>query len=452
MGRLKNYLGFSDKYGELLSLSQSQIAQIEDIEYEYHKNHRWNRLPEPENAAETHVGNILKCLRDEQRATYFNFIKDEKRKREEQKKEKFEKALERQRVRLQRLNLSDHQLEEYVRKTLNITSLMHKAMERARSVEEMDFATLWQQVYEEEIYSIFTDAQSKHYKEIKEQEELSKAEAEQRWKIQHEKGVFKQQYGIELRDEQAAVVFSKDFNQPLKDETGAYYAEFEMKEKEQDWYKMQLTPAQFAVYQRYHEAQLKYRIAALVAENDGRDHIELHRTKNYLNYYIAQVLPALVEARKRIEASLTEEQKQLIEDVRRHCAQRLKIEEEKYDREHKRHYRGYKPNAQKTFELNQKIETLQVNRHYLYRHESAKKLMTVPLQSVVAGECQKLQKQFDALKDFQIKNYEETGGTYGGGWMIKIEPKDGEEDIEGIGILLLYPDLQQNMELIAPLD
>lgn len=446
MGKLKNFKGFSDKFKEKLSLTQIQVSQIEETEYNFHKEYRWNKISDDKQSKSAYLNEILKHLTDEQLEIYKKFVEDQKVKNEKRSKEKFNKTLEVQSIRLKALNLTNEQLETYVKKKLNFTELRLQKMKQANTQAEMELDVLKQKVYEEEIFPIFDNKQLAKYKDLKKTEEIKREEEGKKWRTKHEKEMFKHRYNIDLNEEQAKELFSKDFNHPQKDSEGEYFSDFEMKEKERNWYEKHLTKDQFKVYKPFYEEQIKYLIESIKKSNSENDKVQLQRTKSYLKYYLENVLAHVTEARKSIENKLTSSQKKQIEEIRHYYFTQLDVNREKFIKLHNRHYKDFKPNAWSEFQLRQKIKKINFNICLLYGNEQSKKLMSRKMQAIVNEENEKLKNVYSKLKEFQIQNYESTGGNYGSGWVIKIPIKEGEEHLEKIGLLLLEPDLNKNLE------
>jgi len=156
--------------------------------------------------------------------------------------------------------------------------------------------------------------------------------------------------------------------------------------------------------------------------------------------------PHVTEVRKSIEGKLTVKQKKQIEEIRQFYFTQQGIYRDKYIKQHNRHYKDFKPNALSEFRLRQKIEKINFNICYLYGNEQSKNLMSKKLQANINEENEKLKNVYSKLKEFQIQNYESTGGNYGSGRVIKIPIKEGEEHWDKIGLLLLEPNLNKNLE------
>lgn len=449
MGKLKNFKGFSDKFKELLSLTPSQVSAIEETEYTFHKDYHWSHLPEHETSASAYLNKILKHLDAEQLAIYNSHVADQRSKDEKRRLAKLNKTLEFQSIRLKSLNLTNDQLKTYVNKKLNFGALKRTKMKLARTQTEAKSDVLKQKVYEEEIYPIFDAKQLEQYKELEKIEEINGEKEAKLWSTKRGKELFKHRYNIDLSEEQAEKLFSTDFNRPLKDAQGEYYSDFEMKEKERIWYQKHLTNEQFEIYLPIHKEEVQYIIESIKKSNDTFDKAQLDRTKRYLDYYVESVLPHTTEARRRIESKLTITQKEQIDEIRSFYFSQQDAMRTKYIKQHNRHYKEFKPNAFNEFQFRQKIDKINCNICYLYGYKPAKELMDSALQSMVTEENTTLKNVYAALKAFQIECYESTGGNYGAGWMLKIPIKEGEEHLEKIGILLLYPDLKKNLDTIA---
>ncbi len=448
MSKSKNFKGFSDRFKEKLSLTQTQVSLIDEAEYNFLKDYHWNRLPKHKESKNAYLDEILKHLNNDQLEVYNSYVDAQNAKKEKREKEKFNKTLEVQSVRLNGLNLTSDQLEAYVKKKINFTELRLQKMKQAKTKEEMELDILKRKVYEEEIFPIFDAKQLAQYKELKKSEEIKRAEEDKKWRTKHEKEWFEHRYNIDLNEEQVKALFSKDFNHPHKDFEGEYFSDFEMMEKERNWFAKHLTKEQFKVYEPFYEERIKNLIESIKKRNIEHDKVQLQRTKSYLEYYLENVLPHATEARKRIEAKLTVEQKKRIEEIRHYYFTQQDVYKDKFIKQHKRHYKDLKPNALREFQLRYKIEKINFNLCYLYGNEQSKKLMTSNLQAIVNEENEKLKNVYSKLKEFQIQNYESTGGNYGASRVISIPIKKGEEHLEKIGLLLLEPDLNKNLEKI----
>ena len=66
--------------------------------------------------------------------------------------------------------------------------------------------------------------------------------------------------------------------------------------------------------------------------------------------------------------------------------------------------------------------------------------------------CGRICRVYNQLKQYQIQVYEETGGEYGGGWMIKIFLTEEEKKIGKLEILLLESNYEFNIERANAID
>lgn len=448
MSKLKNFIGFTDKYKEVLNLSISQINQIDDAEYEFYKDEHWNNHPKGVGRKEIYEMKIFCFLTDDQIKSFKEHLKNKKSIQQKKSKEKLKKTTEVQTIRLADLKLSEDQLNKYVKMKINWLQLKTKKMKMANSLEELNHDFIQQNIYDEHIYPIFNDEQLKKYKKIVEAEE-SKTNAEKdKWVVKHEKVMFKRRYNINLTDEQSVKIFSKDFNINFTDSEGQILSDFEMKEIQRDWYKENLNEDQFKIYEPHFNEEVNNIIKSIEKSNNGHHLIQLKRNQAFLVYYLENVLPHLIHLRKRIDKKLNDAQKNLITIIRSYYFNKLEVARLEFIQQHYRYCKDYNPNALEENLVRNKIDKVQINILFLYGYSPTKELMNEVNQALVLKELNKLKSVFDKLKQFRIESYESTGGNYGGGWHFKIPIKKGEEHLENIGLLLLNPDLESNLEKI----
>jgi len=447
MSKLKNFKGFADKFTELLNLTQSQVDEIEKAEYSFYKDHYWNNLPKDIEHKKAYEKAIYSYLDSDQISLLNKYKEEQKAKQVKKNEEKFKKSLEIQNIRLKELDLTPEQIETYVKRKLNFTKLRLQKMKLAKTKKELDLNCLQRRIYEEEIYPIFNGQQLTLYKEIIIEEKIKNEEAGKKWRSNHNKLLFKERYNIELTNKQAKEIFAKDFNSPLKDSKGEFYSDFEMKEKELHWFKQNLTEEQLEIYLPFYNQQYDYLIDSIKKSNSNHHKTQLERLKAYLNYYAENVLPHLIDSRKRIEINLTQVEKELINHIRKYYFEQQAKQKDKYIKQHYRHYKEYNPNELNQFIIRQEIEKINFNICYLYGNKQAKKLMSNNLIESIELEYKNLNKIYSSLKEFQITNYESTGGNYGTP-VMKISVRKGEEYLNRIGILLLLPELSSNLELL----
>lgn len=447
MAQLNNNLSFTERFAELLTLSPSQVSQIQETEFAFHKKMHWDYILEDEERKNAYLKEIFQHLSEKQIQIFDDFVEERKIKIEEKRKMKLREAIEIQANRLKSLNLSDEQLQTYVTKKMDFLRLIRERMKLAKSLEELNANAIKKKVFEEEIYTIFNENQLQEYKALKKEEDRQKEEFDKKWKLQQDIEKFKQTYKLDIGEEQAKRLFSVDFEINFQDAEGEILSDFEMLDEKYKWYKKHLTEDQFKAFEAVHDDSLQNLIDSFKKTDNEHSKMELERTQNYLDYYLANVLDRLVEARQRIESKLSEDEKVLIERIRQLYFNELKISKEKQLIQHHRYFKDFQPNALNLILTRHKFYQIDVKNWYLYGHEITKELITEKVQALIEEEERNLENIFSAMKAFQIENYENTGGTYGG-CIIHIPIKEGEEHLEKIGLLLLYPDLEENMKLM----
>lgn len=447
MSKLKNFKGFTTRYTSLLSLSKSQIKQIEEAEYQLYKDHHWNNHEIDFDFKTIYEKNIHNFLTKDQLLILKREDEKQKAREKERGKQKISKSLKIQEVRLKELQLTNDQLHTYVKTKLKFTKLTLKKIKLAKSEKELDLKYCHQKVYEEDIYPIFNAEQLKKYRAIVKAENIKNEAERNKWSTRLDKSAFEHRYNMKLSEDQAQKLFSIDFNASLKDSDGHYFSDFEMKEKQRQWYKKHLTADQFSVYNSHFEEDWNQIINRIRKSNDTHYKTQLDRTKAYFEFYLKNVLPHLVDSRKRLEDHLNEDQKELIKQIHHYYFQQKNKQKLNYINQHERYYKKYNPNGMEEFLVRQEMEKVNINIYYLYNFEPAKKLMTDEMLLLVKEESSKQREIYKRLKEFQISFYESTGGNYGG-WLMKVPIKEGEEHLNKIGLLLIYPDLEKNLELL----
>lgn len=444
MSKSRKSNGFTNQYSKVLSLSESQIKKMDNAEYLFMKDYHWNRLPKDCDPEEIFKERLYSFLSADQLVKLKLHEERKKSDLEEKKKEKLLKSLAFQRERLADLNLSEDQLKKYVEVKSNWSGWIRefrtsKDFDKSWSVEEIS-----EFFKSSRLYPIFDEVQIVKYEEI-----LSKQKSEGlKWKMNQRKLEFKSRFEIDLTEEQAEKIFKIESNIPAKDEYGKYYSDFEKLDKELVLYKQILEPEQFEKYKPHHDGLFGNIVDSLVKSNNKHHSIQLDRVKNYIVYYVKNVLPHLSVVRSEMEQSLNDYQRKLIKEIRAYYFSKLEERKADFVVQHERYNRNYCPNELEVFMKRQELAKVNCNISLLYNCQASKDLMTIAMQEQLKKVRNKLEGVYNKLNEFQIEYYEKSGGTYGIGWHFNVPLKEGEEHLRYINLILLYPKLESNLKLL----
>jgi len=448
MSKLKNFKGFTDKYKEILDLSQSQINDIDDVEYNLYKDRHWNYSPDRNDFTSNYAKRIKQILTQEQIATLEDHKQEQQAKAKDRKNDKYQKTLDEQAHRLKSLNLSAEQLQAYVEIKCSWHRITRDKIKKSKPADFLKPGSIIQRINEEDIYPIFNESQLAKYKKIDSDELKRRKEWGDKWRKEKDREIYERKCGLNLSDAQADELFNDNFYERPFDENGEILSDFEYRDLELDRIKRILTPEQFQQYLPFHESQLNSIIESLTKTNNGHHLNQLNRTKKHLSFYLENVLPRLVESRNRIEPKLNQNQKGLINDIRNKYHKRLDSFKEKFVEQQTRYSKGHCPNELEELLLRNQLDRISVMTLYLQNIESTKELMTEEIVKLVSQEYQDLEEVFEMFKNFKVEVFESTGGKYAAGFKSRITLKEGNEHLQYIGLLLIHPDLKANLDLV----
>jgi hypothetical protein len=258
---------------------------------------------------------------------------------------------------------------------------------------------------------------------------------------------FEYQYAIKLTEDQAKKIFDLENKSDDFILSGECFSEFEQEERKLLAYKNILDTDQYITYNTYYKKRIEQLKDELIASNNNHHLQQMNRAKDYLEYYILAVLPAMSIARKNLDVFLTPRQKEIIQEINVYYFKRLEEMREKYIADHERYNKDLVPNELLEFQYRFKLDCVCPNIHLLMKHDLLiEELLTDSLILQIKREKISLKKVHQDLEVFKRENYESNGGKYGMGWLIKVPYGEVEEHLNYISILLIEPDFESNIE------
>ncbi|WP_281990157.1 hypothetical protein [Aquimarina aggregata] len=437
---------FTDQYTELLQLSPSQILEIDELDYYTLRDNMFSINPDyDENIVKRkYFKALLTLLNDTQIATLREERKAWKAKSKRSEQD-FGLDLDYMYNKFESLKLSPKKYKEFV----DTYGQTHKTLIQQRQSETYDrkepipnyqdeFLILANQM----LNTLLNQEQLAQFNaiEVKEKQELLDMTIQQ---------VQSRYNNLKLNKKQAHAIFNyeeEEFTRAPVD--GGYYSEFEKLALEEQFMASILDKAQLDNYQQYMQQKNEDIIASIIDSNQ-RETPKIQRLKNHKQYVINHFLPALCRWRSVIEILLPENVKEDIVILRQeYFEENIKIYNE-HKAEGIRNYKDLYPNYFLKLELELQLRILIPNGFYIQKDISnfISKLtpQVIEKTSSISEELKAAREQFN---QFQVENYENTGGTYGG-WVHNIRSNDQKHvDSATVSSLLLIPNPNENIALM----
>ena len=441
MSKRKNITAIPLRVKDLLHLSTTQKQKIEAIENELQEIYESGKLKSNGHFLFISLRKFLPVLSQEQIHILKQKRDEQKLKNKKRKEEKYERLYKTSEIKFKDLQMSQDQLEKYVEVKMNWLKLSTEKMKEAKNLDEIfDKAA----IEKENIYPIFNTQQLSLYKDII----LQDKKKEKLHLIKMEKSRFNSLYDIELTEKQAAQLFDKNPMIPRKDEDDEYYSEFEEIELRLQKIKSILTPEQLKTYLPKHQKEVQNLENRYKKSND-EEHLEkLNDCKDSLNNYINNILPLQCAARQRLEKFLSAKQKELIENLRRIYFPMLDEQFIKLKALHYRYHRDFCPNELEVYAISDKLNRINPNGNLLRNQSIVSELMTPELIEIVKEEKEKINPLFDRVQYIHHEEFEPEEGTVQIGWNIRLQRKKGDEHLKNLGLLLLEPNIAENLKKI----
>jgi len=447
MSKLKNTRGFTDQLKGILNLSETQINEIDQIEYDKFRTYFWDSESD-KSLKFGFLRSVLKLLDDKQikaLKSYKTGIIYQKKIKEDNV---LNKLIEKERNRLSALNLTENQLLKYAETKINLPKLAREqSMQNAKKgIFLLTNTNNLKELENEHLVPIFSEEQRLKYLKIVQDEDRQKLE----WHYKMAKQRFEYDYDVKVSDHLVPIIYDIEENEKIQDNEGNFYSEFEKEQSKLERYRKILNTDQFHNYIKKYEQRISLINQDLIKTN--QKHLEhLERIRETYNYYLNNVLPEKINVRNQLEYELTSTQKQIIDDLRLIYFQKLESNKAKAVAQHQRYNKDLVPYEWEDYLIHHNFDIILPNGYYLEGNNLITELMTDKLVQKIKLSQNQLKEKFKEFKMFQVDLYENSGGEYGG-WLMKITHKPEPSYLEYLSFLLLAPDLKSNLKRLKKIE
>lgn len=440
--KLKNIQTFADQYKDQLDLDKAQIVQLDELEYQHWRDRYFNRdFNDGEKALpEKVLSRRNQILTSEQIKRLQSLQLQEKEKKLAQDQEMKLEELQGLRNTFQALALDENSLEIFYNILETAKEIVKdkgfeaiKAQQRAKDFNEeltKEAIRLLKGFLSVEQLNIFQQIREKQRIEGK------------KWLI----GVIKSNYPeLKLSDYQADQIarFEKHKHQ---DENGRILNFWEQQEVEKKFMQDLLSESQFQLKLKWMAEEADDEVAGL--KKSDQNYVQwIKRTENRITYQIEHHLPVLCYYRKILENRLRPKEKDFLKKLRIDYFNHLVGEFERIKKQFTINGLILQPNYLSYYRKHLQEAVLSASALFFDRQYA--KIQENIRNSIIALidiKTPAIEKAKEALQQFDIQNYETTGGTYGAfvffGKMSKTEIRDRRI----IAQLLLEPILEKNIE------
>ncbi|QLG45628.1 hypothetical protein [Costertonia aggregata] len=440
--KIKNTITFTDKFGEILNLSDVQIKKIDNLTYELLKKHQFSIDPDYDEKKERKQcdKSVQKILSKEQR------VKLKKVRKNTQEKQS---TIDFETQKFKRLQ------EKY--KSLQLTEKkLHILQNILNDIREVVFAK-WgkyvpgskNQLSKHELYLNVASKKLSGFLSEEKLAEFYKIEAsEQKWlKKIHTEQIVNMNASLNLTSKQAEFIYDYEENEPSKDINNDYLSEFEKWDLKREFMSSILDKKQFKEYLRLSEKQ-KAAYISYFKETDNLKSKEVKRLKSRVNYLINNYLYVLCEWRLELETYIPKSLNLMLLDFRLKYHENLKKDLNKNLKQSIRHNKNHVPNDLIFLKLRTKNDAIVPHLHCITNLEN-NIITEVPkkLCDLIVNKPSKVRDADAKLHEFTITNYENHGGTYGGSTYIRRKNRDEiDSKLDILSILLLHPEPQKNID------
>jgi len=446
LSRLKNTKGFTDQFTEILALSEKQIKDIDDMEFELYKQSYWNHENPQPNFKFIFIRKVEKLLLPDLWQNLKSYRSKAKVKIRDRKVEKLNRLIELERNRLKDLLLTDDQLERIAKYKNEIPNLLRET--RMKDVKQkIDVHQIKGQLEDNLMKEILTAAQLKQYRNISKDENIKQHE----WLVKLSTNRFEHIHKIKLNDNQREAIYQIEDKSPNKSENGEYYSEFEQEENKLTALSKVLDENQYATYKISYDKRVSNIIERTKKSDEGRN-IYVTRLNKELEYYKTRILPKTTRIRKDLEAIMTDFQKEQVAIVKEEYLKNLNKNYAKAKDQFKRYTKNLAINEMKEFRIRHMLDLISPNLCHIKDFQPAIKLSNSDLTEMLDENNAKLKEDYEDLKKYQRAVFEETGGQYGGSFRTIIFPTDEEVQIGKLGILLIESEYDANIDRLNAID
>ncbi|MCP5061858.1 MAG: hypothetical protein GY936_05250 [Ignavibacteriae bacterium] len=443
--KITQTITFTDEFTDELDLSPSQVEAIDKLDYEFLKEYTFGISPgyNDKKAKKRHFRSLLLLLDEKQKSDFRDL---RKKSREQQKKldgefreERFNRSLKKyatlelSRTNFLRFREILKEIDELVhQECIENININHSQINRQERHIELEKKKLKGFLNKGQIKEFFRIKREDHHYGINSRLEM----------VQYKYSPLK------LTDIQAKEIYQFEENEPKYDENAENLSEFEKWGLEKEFMKSILDNEQFPVYLKLKEENKVLFIDGL-KETNRRKANEEARLTNRKQYLIIDYLPVKCNWRNNVQKLIDIKLDVEIEKARAEYAKDLISNLKKNFKESIRHNQSYVPNELAVLQLKTQIDSLLPN--LICVEQKYRNLLTVLPKRLVDSLSRpdnEMKKADTLLHEFMIKNYEGTGGTYGG-WIYVLRKSEKEYgDMAILSNLLLKPTVQENLKMM----
>lgn len=440
MSKLKNTRGFTDQFKGILNLSETQINEIDQIEYDKFRTYFWNSESD-KSLKFGFLRSVLKLLDDRQIKALKSYKTDIIYQKKIKEDNALYKLIEKERIRLNTLNLTENKLLKYAETKINLSKLAReKSIQNAKKgIFLLPNTNSLKELENEHLIPIFTEEQSLKYLKIVQEEDRQKLEFNYKMTKQR----FEYDYDVKVSDHLVPLIYEIQDNEKIYDDKGEFLSEFEKEQLKLEKFRKILNTDQFHNYLKKYDHRITLLKQNLIETNNNHL-IHLDRLRETYHYYLNNVLPEKINLRKQLENELTAKEKEIIDKLIKLYLQKIEINKAKALIQHKRYNLDLVPNEWEDYLINHNFSIVRPNAYLLEGNELAKELLSKELIERVKTFQSKLKTINKQFNKFQVDLYENSGGEYGG-WLMKIPHTSLPSNLEYLSFLLLSPDLNLNL-------
>jgi hypothetical protein len=440
MSKLKNTRGFTDQFKGILNLSETQINEIDQIEYDKFRTYFWNSVSD-KSLKFGFLRSVLKLLDDKQIKALKSYKTDIIYQKKTKEENALYKLIESERIRLSTLNLTENQLLKYAETKINLPKLAReKSIQNAKKgIFLLPNTNILKELENEHLIPIFTEEQSLKYLKIVQEEDLQKLE----FNYKMTKQQFEYDYDVKVSDHLVPLIYEIQDNEKIYDDKGEFLSEFEKEQLKLEKFRKILNTDQFHNYLKKYDHRITLLKQNLI-ETNNKHLIHLERLRETYHYYLNNVLPEKINTRKQLENELTAKEKEIIDKLLKLYLHKIEINKAKALIQHKRFNLDLVPNEWEDYLIHHNFSIVRPNAYLLKGNELVTELLSKELIKKVNTFQSKLKTINKHFNRFQIDLYENSGGEYGG-WLMKIPHTSVPNNLEYLSFLLLSPDLTLNL-------
>lgn len=434
---------FTDEFEEILALSSDQVRDIDELDYQLLKENMFSSDPnyDEKKARFKHLRSIARTLNNIQITKLKSIIKNQKKKQATYNFETIKS--ERLQKKYKHLNFSEDRYLQFRTKLDEVEHLSRKMFNESLKNHKL----------RKPHHKRFIEAANIILKDFLTPQELTSfhkiEEGEYQFTLNTRSEVIKHSYStLNLNEKQATQIFHYEEDEPATNEQGAYYSELEKLELTKQFMKSILNEEQFISYIPIWNQRKDDTEEGIISNNELKLQ-EINRLQNRKEFLLSTYLPILCQWRSEIESFLDINLKQHIAVLRTEYQEKISTLFDKHKKEASRHYKNLYPNYILQLEIELQIRALLPDANYLEETKNILSHITPELRNIILKSTKAVKNINHKLNQFEIDNYENTGGTYGG-WVSVIRNPNNEksENILILSTLLLEPLLEKNIQVL----